>query len=196
VRLFSAIELPAPHRRALSKLQQNFEGARWVPESNLHITLRFFGEVNRRQAEDLAYELQRIDMPSFEIMAKGTGQFSGRTGVKALWVGLAPQDTLKGLNNIVERASRKAGLKPERQSYRPHITIARFNSPPDPEKVRNFLERHANLSLEPFRISGFSLFSSELRKSGALYRLEADFPFSDAGLGDTPFFGAWDNKQA
>jgi len=93
VRLFSAIELPTQCRSALSKLQQNFEGARWVPESNLHITLRFFGEVNGWQAEDLAYELQRLDMPSFEVMAKGTGQFSGRTGVKALWVGLAPQDS-------------------------------------------------------------------------------------------------------
>jgi hypothetical protein len=61
--------------------------------------------------------------------------------------------------------------------------------------VRRFLEGYAEFKCEPFRVSGFSLFSSELRRSAALYRIEADFPFSDAGIGESPFFDDWDDTQ-
>ncbi len=195
MRLFIAIELPTLQRKALSRIQKGIPGTRWTPETNMHITLRFLGNVDGGQAEDIAYELQRIDMSSFEVMATGAGQFSGGSGIRSLWVGLAPQESLLDLQSKVERACRRAGLKPERQTYCPHITIARFNNPPDPEIVRRFLEGYAEFKCEPFRVSGFSLFSSELRRSAALYRIEADFPFSDAGIGESPFFDDWDDTQ-
>ncbi len=134
-------------------------------------------------------------MPSFAIACAGAGQFSGGAGVRTLWMGLAPEAPLIALQDKVERACRKAGFAPERRAFRPHVTVARFNQPPELERTRRFLERYAGFRRESFRVSGFSLFSSELRPRGSIYRIEADFPFSDAGIGDSPFFGDWDPEH-
>ncbi len=196
MRLFIAIELPAYIRDALDRIQAGIPGAKWVLPENLHLTLRFLGDADGVQAEDLAYELARIDMHSFEIGLDGAGHFSGGAGVKSIWMGVAPQEPLIALQAKVERACRRAGFPPERQSFKPHITLARFNGPPEIARARRFLERYGRFRREPFRVSGFSLHSSELRPEGPRYRIEADFPFSDAGIGDTPFFGDWDDMAA
>lgn len=196
MRLFIAIELPPWITSALEGIQRGVPGAKWVPPENMHLTLRFLGDADGAMAEDLCYELQRIDQPSFELALAGAGQFSGGGGVKTLWMGVKPLEPLLELRRKVERASRKSGFKPDSQTYRPHITLARFRHPPELERARRFLARYAGFQREPFRVSGFSLYSSELRPEGSIYRSEADFPFSDAGLGDTPFFGDWEQIRA
>lgn len=196
MRLFIAIELPGYSRNALERIQTGVPGAKWVDSDNMHLTLRFVGETDGGQAEDLAYELSRIDRSSFEIGLAGAGQFSGGGGVKALWMGVAPEEPLIDLQAKVERACRRSGFAPERRSFKPHITLARFNGATETDRVRRFLERYGRFEREPFRVSGFSLYSSELRPRGAIYRIEADFPFSDAGIGDSPFFGDWEEAAA
>lgn len=192
MRLFTAVELPRRLTDAFERIQQGVPGAKWVPPENMHITLTFLGEVDGGQAEDLTGELGRIDRPSFELAPAGVGHFSGGAGIKTLWMGLKPEAPLLALQKDVARACRRAGLPPDRRTFRPHITLARFNYPPDLDRARRFLERYARFERPPFRVSGFSLFSSELRSKGAIYRIEADFPFSDAGIGESPFFGDWD----
>lgn len=196
MRLFIAIELPAYIRDALDRIQAGIPGAKWVLPENLHLTLRFLGDADGMQAEDLAYELARIDMNSFEIGLDGVGHFAGGAGVKSVWMGVAPQEPLIALHGKVERACRRAGFPGGRQAFKPHITLARFRYPPEIGRTRRFLERYGRFRREPFRVSGFSLFSSELRPEGPIYRIEADFPFTDAGIGDSPFFGDWDEAAA
>lgn len=196
MRLFTAIELPRRLTSELARIQQGVPGARWVSPENMHITLAFLGEVDGGQAEDLVGELARVDRPSFELSPTGAGQFSGGAGVKALWMGVGPEAPLIDLQADVARACKRAGFPPERRTFRPHITLARFNQPPELSRARSFLQRYGRFRREGFRVSGFSLFSSELRPKGAIYRVEADFPFSDAGIGDSPFFGDWDEAAA
>lgn len=192
MRLFVAIELPERLKRELTRIQSGVPGARWVKPENMHLTLLFLGEVDGGRMEDLSYELARIDMSSFEIAPSGAGQFSGGGGVKTLWMGAGPEAPLVDLHAKVLRAAKRVGFPASRQAYKPHITLARFNYPPELDRARRYLERYGRFEREPFRVSGFSLFSSELRQKGAIYRVEADFPFSDAGIGETPFFGDWD----
>lgn len=192
MRLFAAIELPPHITSALSAIQTGVPGARWTPKENMHLTLRFFGETDGGQAEDLAYELMRIDQPSFELTLSGAGQFSTGGGVRALWMGVAPLEPLAALQQQVEKAARRSGFAAERRAFKPHITLARFNAPPEINRARRFLERYGRFDRPPFRVSGFSLYSSELRPRSAIYRAEADIPFSDAGIGETPFFGDWE----
>lgn len=192
MRLFVAIELPPRITAALARIQSGVPGAKWTRPENMHLTLRFLGDVDGGQAEDLAYELRRIDQLSFEIALDGAGHFSSGAGVRTLWMGLKPQGPLIALQEKVERATRRSGFPSERRAFKPHVTLARFNWPPDPARARRFLERYARFERESFRVSGFSLFSSELRPKGPIYRVEADFPFADAGIGDTPFFGDWE----
>ncbi len=193
MRLFIALELPEWFRGELVKHRGGVPGARWVWRENLHLTLRFLGPTDGGQADDLAGELGRIDMPSFYINPTGAGVFESKGDVRALWMGMGPDEPLHDLNAKIERACRRAGFPPEARTFKPHITLARFDGYSNINRVSRFLERYARFQRESIRISGFSVFSSELRSPAPSYRVEADFPFSDAGLADSPFFDDWAN---
>ena len=191
MRLFIALELPEWFRKELVKLRGGVPGARWVWQENMHLTLRFLGPTDGGQADDLASELGRIDMPSFYIAPSGAGVFESKGDVRALWMGMNTEEPLADLNAKIERACRRAGYPPETRTFKPHITLARFDGYSNINRVSRFLERYARFHRESIRISGFSVFSSELRSPAPSYRVEADFPFSDAGLADSPFFDDW-----
>ena len=126
-RLFVAIRPPEAIREALLDLMEGVPDLRWQQDEQLHLTLRFVGEVERPVAEDLAAELERIRFDRFEMALDGVGKFEKhRHG--ALWAGVAPRDQLKALNAKVERACQSAGLEPERRAYHPHITLASTGS--------------------------------------------------------------------
>jgi len=188
MRAFIAVGLPDRIKLDLERIQDSVPGARWVDSENMHLTLKFIGDLTSLEAEDLGYELTRIDMPSFDLSLTSAGQFSNGAGVKLLWMGLSPHAPLIDLQQQVERACRRARCQIDHQAFKPHITLARFSFPPDLDRTRSYLERHGRMDCESFRTSGFSLFSSQLRPSGPVCRNEADFPFSDAGIGETSFF--------
>ena len=98
---------------------------RWQDDEQLHLTLRFVGEVERPVAEDLAAALGRIRARPFEIRLKGVGRFDQRNS-GALWAGVEPRDPLAALAAKVERVSVGVGLEPERRAFHPHITLARW----------------------------------------------------------------------
>lgn len=196
MRVFIGLELPPRIRRDLASIQTGVPDVRWTPMENMHVTLRFCGEIDGGQAEDLDGELARIDCASFEAALTGAGQFSGSQGLKSLWMGLGPLEPLAALQRKVERACRRAGLPPEGRRFQPHVTLARCRMPPDMHRVRRFLSRHGRFERPGFRVSGFTAWSSELRPDGPIYAREADYPFSDAGLGDSPFFGDWEEGWA
>src|SRR5512134_2771535 len=113
-RLFIGIRPPEPVRDALVDTMEALEGARWVDEGNLHLTLRFVGEVERPVANDLAEALGRIDWPRFELRVEGTGAFD-RTRrhasfPHAVWARVPATRPLEGLRQKVERACEDAGL--------------------------------------------------------------------------------------
>ena len=75
IRLFAAIEVPEPIGRDLARLQTGLPRAKWRPLEALHITLRFFGEIGERQADDLDAELSRVTSPAFDVVLSGVGEF-------------------------------------------------------------------------------------------------------------------------
>ena len=174
-RLFVALRPPATLRRhCLDAIAGGPPGWAWQREDQLHVTLRFIGEVERPVADDVATALQHIRFDRFQIALNGVGKFEKhRNG--ALWAGVNPKDQLKALNAKVERACQSAGLEPERRAFHPHITLARFGRG-SKEAVDPFLSRNAALASEPFAVTGFTLFESRLSRHGAHYQTVADFP--------------------
>jgi 2'-5' RNA ligase len=168
VRLFVGLALPDRHRQHLRMLGGGIEGARWVAAANLHLTLRFIGEVDEDVAEDLATALQPVAIEPFELKIKGMGVFGHPP--HALWAGVedAPKGALGALAASVESVLVREGLAPEHRNFTPHITLARFRKANE-ARIARFLEEGAGLALEPFRVSGFSLFQSHLRPEGAEY---------------------------
>jgi 2'-5' RNA ligase len=147
---------------------------RWQDEEQLHITLRFVGEVDRPVADDLASALTRVHADRFTIRVSGVGRFEQRSS-GALWAGVEPKEPLVALAAKIERACQSVGLDPERRAFHPHITLARWKGRRSRE-VAGFLERTRGLVSEPFQVDEFTLLESHLSRHGAHYEAIADYP--------------------
>ena len=121
IRLFVAIRPPAEIRARLLAAMGGVRGARWQSEEQLHLTLRFIGEVDRHRAEDVDAVLAGVRQPGFEIALDGLGAFERRGEPTALWAGVSPQEPLRALHKKVDQAIARTGLAPERRVYTPHI---------------------------------------------------------------------------
>ena len=172
MRLFIAIPLPEEIQDALAELGNGLPGARWVPPENLHLTLRFLGEIDRRDAEDIDAALAEIRAPSFPLSIAGVDRFGDNRRLRQLWAGVEPHPGLLRLQSKVESAVVRSGMAPERRKFKPHITLARFKSNPG-DKLGEFLRRHSLLRLPAFEVDRFSLFSSFLSSGGSIYSEEA-----------------------
>lgn len=177
-RLFVGIELPDDIRDLISGLEAPLPGARWVDTDNLHLTLRFVGDIDNRQARELADFLSGIDVDAFEMRLDGLGTFGGKDP-RTLWAGVSAGEELGALARATERAARAAGLKPEGRTFKPHVTIARLNKPRI-EALTRFLTRHGRFRSEPFVVSRFVLYSSKPMVGGGPYVVEEAFPLSGA----------------
>jgi 2'-5' RNA ligase len=166
-RLFVAIRPPEPIRDLLIDAMDDGPDFRWQSEEQLHLTLRFVGEVDRPLAEDLAGALSGIRTDGFAVRVAGVGRFAQRSS-GALWAGVEPRAPLAALAAKVERACQSVGLEPEPRAFHPHITLARWRGRRTRE-VQDFLERHRGLSSEPFAVGSFILFESRLSRHGAHY---------------------------
>lgn len=176
MRLFVAIRPPRAVRESLLAAMGGIGGARWQSDEQLHLTLRFIGDVNGRQAEDVHCALGGVRQPRFEIRLSGVGFFGQRGRPEALWAGVAPPEPLAALHRKIDQALVRTGLEPERRAYLPHITLARLNRAAGP--IGGFLEQAIDLSSPPFAVDRFALFESDLTAERAVYSLLADYPLA------------------
>jgi 2'-5' RNA ligase len=166
-RLFVAIRPPEEVRAPLIDLMEGVEGARWQSEDQLHLTLRFIGEVDARLADDIDTALQSIRHPRFDLVLSGLGVFDRRGQPTALWAGVTPHEPLKALHKKIDQALGRAGVAPERRAYLPHITLARFGRGAGP--LQPLLESAGGITSQPFTVEQFRLYESQLTPIGAIY---------------------------
>jgi 2'-5' RNA ligase len=173
-RLFVAIRPPEPIRDLLIDAMDDSADFRWQDEEQLHLTLRFIGEVDRPIGEDIAAALGRIRFERFSLRLSGVGRFEQRNS-GALWAGIEPKAPVAALAAKVERACLSAGLEPEPRTFHPHITLARWKGRRTRE-VRDFLERRRGFASDPFEVDAFILFESRLSRHGAHYEAVTTYP--------------------
>jgi 2'-5' RNA ligase len=183
-RLFTALELPERVRTRLGLVRGPLPGAKWIEPENFHVTLRFAGDIDNRIADEFAGFLDDIDASPFEIRISGLGAFGGRTP-RVIWAGVEGGEPLAALQKAHERAARAAGLEPEPQTFRPHVTLARLRGT-KPDAVARFLGSRGALKSEPFTIDRFVLFSSRPGSGGGPYVVEETYPLGGA-LGSEPY---------
>jgi 2'-5' RNA ligase len=172
-RLFVAIRPPQAVLDLLIDTMEDGPELRWVPEENLHLTLRFIGEVERPQANDIADSLSRLRFPAFEMAIRGVGRFERKNGGQ-LWTGIVPRRPVAELAAKVDRACVAAGLEPEHRAFHPHITMARWGRRAADEAA-TFERRHSDLASDVFVVEEFILFESHLSRHGAHYEEAARF---------------------
>ncbi len=175
-RLFVAIDLPEKVKESIKMICTGLPDARWVDLQQLHLTLRFIGEVDNGLFDAIKESLAGISETSFSMTLQGVGYFPPKRAPRVLWIGMETNNTLARLADKIEQVLvQKNGLEPERRKFSPHITIARFRET-TPARVADYLVRNGSFRTETFPVDAFHLYSSTLTRSGAEHRREASYP--------------------
>lgn len=176
-RLFTALEIPASMRTALSLLKGGLMGARWIDADNYHVTLRFIGDIDGRTADEIAGALDRVYRPPFRLTLGGLDCFaSGRTP-HSLVVRVEPTPALVELQAEHERIIQRLGLPPEPRRFVPHVTIARLKGAQSGDVAR-WLAEHGAFRGPTFDVDRFVLYSSRNSVGGGPYRVEEAYPLA------------------
>ena len=173
LRLFVGIEFPPELKLRLSLLQTALPGARWIDPGNLHLTLRFIGEITEDLAADVDEAMGRLRARRFTLRIAGTGIFGGNRP-HTLWVGVERDPDLVRLHDKIEHALIRAGIAPEPRRFAPHVTLARLRDP-ELDKLGYFLAAHALFRADPLPVDRFSLIASFPTKAGSVYEDQADY---------------------
>ena len=178
IRLFVGIELPEDVADRLHRLSGGVPGARWIAPENIHLTLRFIGNVEETVFADIDDVLARVKAPGFDMEIAGVGHFSRGRRPVMLWAGLVPHPALLDFYRRIDGALIKAGFPPEGRRYTPHISLARIKDG-SAARVREFEATNNLFRLDPFPVTRFTLFSSHLGHREASYRAEIRYPLED-----------------
>lgn len=177
-RLFVAIDLPDAIKNQLETLLTGVPGAKWVKRNQLHLTLRFIGEVETPRLQEIKQALKAVRAEPFTMTLQGVGRFPPKGAPRVMWVGAAAPSGLVQLQRGIEEAVVGVGIPAEDRPFSAHITLARLKSPPPPESVEQYLAQHSAFQTEAMPISEFILYSSVLSPQGPTYRPEARFALS------------------
>ena len=179
LRAFIAVEIPAELRQRVGQTTASLReeiGAlvRWVPPENMHLTLKFLGDVAPSNVEMLSQMLRAEAglLPCFDIHVGGLGSFPSLKRPRVLYVGIRAPASLEALQRGVESGARRLGYETEERGFSPHLTIGRLRqnaTGTDQQTIRRALERTTIDSLGTARVDSVHLYKSDLKPSGSVY---------------------------
>lgn len=182
MRAFIAVEISEEARGAVARLQSELQSVgadvKWVEPENLHLTLKFLGEIGESQAEQLADQLKSsLVLSPFAFTLEGTGAFPKLENPRIIWAGTgAGKEQLAGLAREVEEACGRCGFPPEERPFSPHLTIGRVRSRNRVESLAQRLGSAEFKAGSPTRVEKAVLFQSTLTRSGPVYRPVREIP--------------------
>ncbi len=167
-RLFVAIEIPNNIKEDFADIIEQLEKikAKTVPLKNIHLTIKFIGETDKTKI--ITENLQKIEFNKFEISLKGIGIFGNFYNPRVFWVGVEENKSLKNLFNLVEDTLQKLGIPKDEREFSPHITLARFKTKPNPQKLEEIIN-NSKKDFGVFKVESLVLFKSELSYPNPIY---------------------------
>lgn len=175
IRLFTALDLPLEQKHILLSLMSGLPAVRWQTEDQLHLTLRFIGEVEETRAEEIRLLLAEVSFHAFSIRLSGVGNFGSVRKARMVWAGVEGTTNLKALQEKITNVLRRAGIPPDERKYTPHIMLGRIKGN-NGQKLQDFLENNRDFSLPRFEVTEFCLVQSYLGRIGAQYRALETYP--------------------
>jgi len=177
ISLFVGRSVPEDVAHDLAAMANGMSGARWTEPENMHVTLRFIGEVPEVDAEEIHHELGRLTAKPFSYDISGFDTFGQGRKAHALFARVALTPEFELLQGRVEAAVARAGQPRETRKYKPHVTVARLNNPA-PDRLQQFIEANNLFRADHIAVDHFILYESRLGKGGPAY-----FPLQDYALG-------------
>jgi len=177
IRAFIAIELPEEIIAFIRKIQEGLRSygfkARWVRPENIHLTLKFLGDINKEDIKKAGDAIINAasENASMSLGAKGIGFFPGVKRSRVIWTGIAGQTReLADLQKTLDGKLDTVGFPKEKRPFKGHLTIARIKRKIDARRLIDAMKEFGRFESKTFIANEVVLFKSELKPSGAVYR--------------------------
>jgi len=176
IRTFIAFKLPKNIISSISEIQNRFKSyafnARWVNPANIHLTLKFLGDINYADIEKVSETIINAvnSHTPVSLAVKGAGVFPGIKRPRVIWVGLTGEiEKLAGIQNDIEENLEKLGFPREKRPFRGHLTLGRIKGKIDPKKLLDVMKKFEKFESELFIADKIFLFKSNLKSTGSIY---------------------------
>jgi len=177
IRLFIALDLPSHITTLLEGMCGSSRNIRPVKTEQLHLTLRFIGQVDEGLFYEVKQRLQEVNSSPLTLALQGVGRFPARGKARVIWVGITPIIEVARLRNRIDNQLSRCGIVTEKRKFSPHITLARLRNP-SKTIISKFLTDNKLFQSPGFMINHFSLYSSHLTNKGAIHTTEASYGLS------------------
>lgn len=183
IRSFIALEIPkniqGQIRAEVNKLKPMIPGVRWVNPENMHLTLKFLGEIDTEHVAKVKAICSQV-VPihtSFILSLSGLGAFPNVHKARVVWTAFAGEvNSLTHLQQHLDKKLAEAGFHPDERPFKPHLTLCRLKNQKLDQKAMNYI-RDSKFVSDPFKVGPVVLMRSDLHQSGPVYQHQADFPF-------------------
>ena len=176
LRSFLAVELPGTIRKKIGEVQKDLKSSgadvRWVSPENIHLTLKFFGNVEESLIENIVKSIEGPvqDTPSFFLKVQGMGAFPNLKNPRVVWMGLQEgRERVIYIQQQLERVFEKMGFQPEDRPFHPHLTLGRVKSNRGKNELVRGMEGYREEELGNFQVEKIILFKSDLKPMGPIY---------------------------
>ena len=183
-RVFGAIEIPAEIRERISEHSQQLHTAQpdvqasWTKPDNIHLTLKFFGNISQQQVLQVSVAASRTveGFEPFQLRIDGAGAFPERGPARVLWIGINDsKGQLAALQRKFDDECQREGFEREARAFNPHLTVARLRSP---RGARALADKHKQIRFEPadIEVNRLVVFRSQLSPKGSRYSIISEHP--------------------
>lgn len=176
IRTFIAVELPQSLKADIQELQDTLkqEGLhlRWVRPQNIHLTLKFLGNIDVKKIPGITNTLTQAvrSQTAFSLTPQGLGFFPNLKNPKVMWIGVGGDTAeLMALQRSIDQALDVLGFAKEKRPFKGHLTIGRTKGRIDSRKLSNTLKNYGMFASDPFKVERIALIKSELRPQGPIY---------------------------
>ena len=175
MRSFIAIELPETIKKALAEFQQELgkcgADVRWARPENIHLTLKFLGNIEEDKADVIAEKIKGTckGRSGFKLNISGTGVFPNKRSPRVLWAGIELNDEITTLQKGIEETMASVGFKPEKRRFSPHLTLGRFRSSRGKQAVLDKMGAYRENIFGLMDVNSVLLMRSDLGPRGATY---------------------------
>jgi RNA 2',3'-cyclic 3'-phosphodiesterase len=176
IRSFLAIELPEMILKKIGQVEEDLKSShadvRWVSPEKIHLTLKFFGNIDESRIEPIVKSIAGATPTTspFPLRLKGIGAFPNIKNPRVIWIGLLDEkEVLVSFQKRLETELEKIGFEPEKRPFQAHLTLGRVKSSRGREELVRRMEKYVEKEFGDFRVERVILFRSDLRPTGPIY---------------------------
>ena len=177
IRVFIAVTPPVALQQSFTEVRAAFQRQaipfRWVKHTQVHLTLKFLGNVSPEKIASIGQAMDRAaaGQASFTLLAQGLGCFPSLSRPRVLWMGLESHHALIQLQQRLEAELTPLGFLPEDRPFHPHITLARMQQEGSHSQLEPLLQAYHNRQFGEITVEQLRLFRSQLHREGAVYTI-------------------------